>query len=479
MYQKKRLSVVSLFLLVSLFLSSAPAFAMHPELAIPETVQVRHHACQEIMRLSTKYRVEGLFPKDFTEGKTSCTRMDLAAALLLLTEKMAETAVKDGTAAVDRADLVLVGDLREELRAEMLLVGTRAFQQRNEELGTRLTALTKNISLSGGLVGVVQGSLGNRPKDHADAVGRGDLIFNFKVGESTIAVIDVESTGGDGIGTKVTNFSGLNGVAGSTGDRVRFRQAWVEHSAWNDRLVMTAGKVDLTNYFDGNAVANDENSQYLSHSFVNSAVLGAPAIGPGARIKVQLAEPLALGLGYGSGDADSADLFDHGFGILQLDYRGKIGAREGNCRVYGSLDGALPVTDPATGLSGGTKTREKNALGFGISLDQQVTDQLTLFARYGQRDREAYTTHRAWSLGGQYAGALPQRKADVLGFAYGQIQAAGYLADSQEKLAELYYKVQLTDRIALTPVVQYLINPAGQSSADPVTALALRTQISF
>lgn len=253
----------------------------------------------------------------------------------------------------------------------------------------------------------------------------------------------------------------------------------MEHSAWNDRLILTAGKIDLTNYFDANAVANDENSQFLAKGFVNSAVLGAPEIGPGARVQLKLAEPLVVSLGYGSGDADSADILDHGFGIAQLDYKAKLADREGNCRVYASVDGSLPALDPATGLPQGAKLKEKNAVGFGLSLDQQLTDTLTVFARYGQRDRDAYTTHRAWSVGGQFLGLLPGRKADVLGFAYGQIQAAGSLADSQEKLAELYYKLQLTDRIAVAPVVQYLINPAGSSGADNVTALALRTQVSF
>ena len=478
MQKVEQLLVIGLILFGTLFFFSQGVHAMHPE-TIPETVDVKHQACQDMQRLANKYHVEGIFSKEFSEGKTGCSRMDLASALLLLTEKLAEIAVKDGTGAVEKADLVLLADLKEELRAEMLLANTRAFQQRNEELGTRLTALTKNISLSGGLVGVVQGSLGNKPKDYADVVGRGDLIFNFKVADNTIAVIDVEATGGDGIDRKIANFSGLNGVAGSTGDRVRFRQAWVEHSSWKDRLILTAGKIDLTNYFDANAVANDENSQFLGHAFVNSAVLGAPGIGPGARLQAKLAEPLILSLGCGSGDADSADIFDHGFGIAQLEYKVKVGEHEANFRMYGSLDGALPETDPTSGLPTGNKIKQKNALGFGFSLDHQITEQLAFFARYGQRDRDVYTTHMAWSIGGQYAGLLPQRKTDILGFAYGQVQAGGGVAGSQEKLAELYYKVQLTDRIALTPVVQYLVNPAGLSSADSVTALALRSQLSF
>ncbi|HBG06199.1 MAG: hypothetical protein A2075_02390 [Geobacteraceae bacterium GWC2_58_44] len=467
--------VVSLALMLSLMVPQL-ALALHPELSVPEKVELKHKACQEIMRLGIKYKVEGLFSKDFEEGKADCTRMDVAAAVQLLTEKMAEAVVKEGAQAVDKEDLVLLNDLKEELRGEMLLVGTRTFQSRYDELGTRFTALTKNISLSGGLVGVIQGSIGNEPKDYADVVGRGDLVFNFKVGENTIAVIDVEATGGngidgDGVTPRVSNFSTLNGVAGSTGDTVRFREAWVEHAALNDRLILTAGKIDLSNYFDSNAVANDENGQFLAGAFVHSAVLPFPANGPGARLEAKLAEPLTFGLGYGSGDAgsddssDSADIFDHGFGIAELGYKCKTGELEGNYRIYASLDGSNPDT--------------KKGFAFGVSLDQQITDKLTLFARYGQSDEDVYELKKAWSAGGQYAGLFPDRKDDVLGFAYGQIQAIGDIADSQEKLAEVYYKYKVSEQIEVAPIAQYLINPAGIRSADNVVVLALRSQISF
>ena len=449
------------------------ALALHPELAVPEKVEFKHKACQEIVRLGNKYQVEGLFSKDFEEGKTLCSRVDIAVAVHLLTEKMADKLVKEGNDAVAKEDLVLVSDLKEELRAEMLLVGTRTFQARYQDLGTNFTALTKNISLSGGMVGVLQGTIGNEPKDYADVVGRADLVFNFKVGENTIAVIDVESTGGDGIDTaeKVGSFSGLNGVAGSTGDTVRFREAWVEHSALNDRLVLTAGKIDMSNYFDSNAVANDENGQFLAGAFVHSAVLPFPANGPGVRLEAKLAEPLTFGLGYGSGDAgsddsaDSADIFDHGFGIAELAYQCKAGELEGNYRIYASLDGSNPET--------------KKGFGFGVSLDQQITDKLTLFARYGRSDEDVYEVNQAWSAGGQYAGLFQGRDEDVLGLAYGQIKAVGAVADSQERLAEVYYKYKVSEQIEVAPVVQYLVNPSGNGGAENVLALALRTQVSF
>jgi high affinity Mn2+ porin len=465
----KKLAAVSFALGGILLLGSGNAHALHPELSVPEKVDAKHKACQELMRISAKYGIDGLFTKDFQAGESTHTRTDLAVAVFILTEKLAQKAANEGAALIAKEDLLFLSELQEELRGEMLLARSRAFQMRYSDLGTNLNAVTKDINLSGGFVGVLQGSVGNEPRDQADVVGRADLVFSFKVGENTIAVVDVEATGGDGIDVPVSNFSTLNGVAGSTGDTVRFREAWIEHSAFSDRLIMTAGKIDLTNYFDANAVANDENAQFLAGAFVNSAVLGAADIGPGVRATAKLAEAVTFGIGYGSGDADSADSLEHGFGIAELGYTLKLGEREGNYRVYGTLDGALP--------DGDSKLVQKTAVGFGVSLDQQITGNITVFARYGERDKDVYLTKRAWSAGGQYAGLFPGRNDDVLGLAYGQIQAVG--ADSQEKLAELYYKAKLNDQIELAPVVQYLVDPNGDSSRDNVLALGLRAQISF
>jgi len=75
---------------------ASPAFALHPELAIPEKVEASHKACQELMRLGKRYQVEGLFTKVFEEGKCQLNRLDVAVAVLMLTERMAEKAASEG-----------------------------------------------------------------------------------------------------------------------------------------------------------------------------------------------------------------------------------------------------------------------------------------------------------------------------------------------------------------------------------------------
>lgn len=445
-----------------------PALALQEEFNLPDRATSRHPACQEVMRLAKKYEVEAIFPKGFEGGEVACPRIELAVAVQLITEKMAGKVVKEGPEAVDKKDLATLSEIREELRGEMILVQTQTFRQQTEEYGTRLNALTKRLSLGGGLTGIFQGSLGNRPTNYADVVGRANLIFKFRVGDNTTAVVDLSATGGNGIDAQIPNFSELNDIAGSTNNNVIIRKAFVNHTAFDDRLIMTIGKIGLEDYFDANIVANDGHTQFLSNAFVNSAVLGQPGKGPGVRVQAKLAEPLTFSVGYGSGDADSADILNHSYVIAETDYTTKIAGLEGNYRFYANMDGALP---------GGMKLVKKNAFGFGTSIDQQITDKLTFFGRYGWRDDKAYKTTSAWSTGFQYAGPVPGRKDDMLGFAYGQIQSMGTPAD--EKLVELSYKVKINDQIAITPLAQYLIDPEGDNSRSNVVVMGLRTRISF
>lgn len=468
MKAKNILIWLPMFLILSGFVN--PAFAIHPDLVVPDKVESSHKACQEIMRIGKKYQVDGLFNSEFVEGQCQLHRLDVAVAVMMLTEKMAEKASSEGAAAIDREDLAILSDLSQDLRGEMLLAQSRAFQTRYTELGTHLHALTKNITISGGMTGLLQSSLGNKPKDFADAVGRADLVFNFKVGENTIAVIDVEATGGAGIDAHIGNYSILNNIPMPPSDTVRFRTAWVEHTMFDDRLVITVGKIGLTDYFDNNGVANNETGQFLAGAFVNSAVLGAPSNGPGMRMHAQLDDNITVGVGYGSGDTDSDNIFDQGYGIVELDIKQKTGELEGTYRFYGCLDGALPVPE-------GIKTAKKNALGAGVSIDQQVTGQLTLFGRYGWHDDDAYVTQSAWSAGFQYMGLIPQRKDDLVGFGFGQIMVNDVAA--QEKLLEAYYKVKVSDQMAISPHFQYLINPLGDKSVDNIFLASLRAQLIF
>lgn len=46
--------------LVLTFSLSAPSFALHPELQVPDKVEMKHAACQAMTAIARKYAVEGV-----------------------------------------------------------------------------------------------------------------------------------------------------------------------------------------------------------------------------------------------------------------------------------------------------------------------------------------------------------------------------------------------------------------------------------
>jgi hypothetical protein len=462
----------TLSLLVICILIPQAVFALHPGGNIPDKVDAKHRSCCVLLDISKKYKLEAMFPKEFEEGKQTLSRIELASYLNLITEKLAEKVVKEGPDSVSRDDLNRLLEIEEDLRSEMLLVHTRTFQSRNEGQGTTLHALTKNISLSGSLVGTYQNSIGNKQqKDGGDAVGRGDLVLNFRITDSTIAVINIRAAGGAGIDRRIANLGGLNGLATDDGDNVRFNKAFVEQSLFDDRLIATIGKISITDYFDNNVAANDEVSQFLAGPFINAPTVAFPLNGPGIRVHAKLGDTLTFGIGYCSSSASGDNITSKGFGIAGLDAKLKLGDLEGNYRLYGALDDS--VADMAV------KFEEKTAYKMGISIDQQLTDKLTLFGRYSQREKNVYLLYRSWSSGLLYTGLIPGRNDDTFAAAYGQIAGSGTDISAQEKLVEVYYKVSLHEKINIVPMFQYLMQPNGSRTADDVAILGIRSQVTF
>jgi len=98
-------------------------------------------------------------------------------------------------------------------------------------------------------------------------------------------------------------------------------EAWVEVAPFDGDLTITSGKIDLSNYFDNNGVANDETSQFLSGAFVNSAALPFPGTSPGIRVRTTLAGVLYLQAALGNVDNTADRLFSDLFKIGSLGFK--------------------------------------------------------------------------------------------------------------------------------------------------------------
>jgi high affinity Mn2+ porin len=359
----------------------------------------------------------------------------------------------------------------------------------------------KGIEFGFSATGVVQGSIGNHKnqgipsdRERADRVGgslSADLEISKQIGKHGRATAIISAAYGDGLDPRIPSWWGINGDAEDE-NRVYLKELWYEHKLFDEKLILTLGKLDLTAYFDTNAVANCENTQFLSPGFVNAAAVEFPDDnGPGVRITFAPTELFDISFGWGQGEEDWDELGHRSLFIGEAGLHPRFGELQGNYRLYGWFrqhhldEDVVSWDDRGRGVFD-----SRNGWGLGLSLDQAVTPQITLFARAGYQDEKVYAFAWAWSLGAEVKGYYWGRKTDALGIAYGM----GMISDDykafqrlsgepwfrkNESHLELYYRFQLNDHIAISPDLQVLWNAQGDARFAPVTVIGVRGTLEF
>lgn len=348
-------------------------------------------------------------------------------------------------------------------------------------------ALSK-IEITGGATGIVQATSGaprSLGEDEGFAGGSLDIILTYKPMDNVKLVIDMEAIGGNGPDSRFPNFAGLNRDLGTTNDTMTVLEAYLEATFLKERLTLTAGKIDLTNYVDKNAYANSETFDFLTRAFTNNAVLSNPANGPGFRARYDIMPGLLyVETGAQNGDRDGDTLttnkfFEDVYGVAEVGVSPKLFGRQGNYRFWAFADGAAQKFNELG------RTRRFTAHGTGVSFDQELTGWLGAFFRLGYRDSDNrnYNTQAAWMGGVQLSKVIPGRKDDVIGFAFGGIHPTKRAVTARpvrdEEIYELYYRWHFTEKFHFSPIIQRVEDRQGVSGNDPLWVFGARLQVDF
>lgn len=283
-----------------------------------------------------------------------------------------------------------------------------------------------------------------------------DIAMETEVADGGTAFIYINSAQGTGV--DIGSAAGVNGDD-EGGDRAdggysdtRIAEAWVQFP-FNDIASVTVGKIDPTGIYDGNEVANDESSQFLNDNFVNNMAIAFPGYVGGLSLGLEPVEGVAVNLGAFEAADDFDGAFDSAFLVGEVGVATHLMDRDGNARlIYWS-----------------TPSNANDNSGFAVSLDQAVSDAVTLFARFGlQDDTQPYDN--AFSLGGQMAIG-----DGMAGLAFATLTATAAGADD-ESTVEAYYRHALTDNFALTADVQFVQAPGFDPAADDAFVYGLRAQ---
>lgn len=298
-----------------------------------------------------------------------------------------------------------------------------------------------------------------------------DLFFTAGVAQYTLFYADIVGLSGTPPDLEISGLTLLNGYSARLvrQNEISLREAWLRTELFSQRLALTAGRLDLTNFFDRNAAANDETTQFLSDALVNNPVLGLATNGSGFAAAFDPKNGLNLKLGFQQSNPEATNLSDSIFTLAEVGYLTTLPSLgEGNYRAWYRA----------------TNAGDRTTTAWGLSLDQKVAPQVTLFGRYGDGHvpgaDETGTSFSAgqhfWSGGVQFQKGLIFNPSDSWGIGYARTGLAG---GDKEKLVEGYYNFQLSEKLRLSfHLTHALESPAGTESVGFLVP-GIRLQASF
>ncbi len=392
----------------------------------------------------------------------------------------------------------------EQLEQKLSKQDTKLATQ-NEKISAQSTALDEvikvkdaigNLEFYVGATSVIQGTLNNDSNtskllrmedgDDTDASYSFNINISSKIGDNGLALVSLSGGEGDGIEGEAGGLTYANWDATWDDADVQIAQIWYQHEFLENKIQLTVGKMDPWRFWDHNEVANDETFQFLSGGFCQNIIINYPDnwYGYGGRLGYYPNNLIEINLGFLESDGDYEDIFDNNFMIAEIWFKPKFGDRQGNYHFY-----AFRNTNDFEKLH--NLDRSESVEGFGVSFDQQLTNSITAFLRYGQRTEAVSAVERAWSCGFQISGILWGRDDDMIGLGYNHAYTSGAYRDSlrdvslntaaAEQRFETYYRFKCNDNLAISPDLQIVRGIWGvdSSDSDTVVIIGVRAQLDF
>lgn len=287
-----------------------------------------------------------------------------------------------------------------------------------------------------------------------------------------------------------------------------------------NRVVITIGRFSVTDVFDTNKYAHDPRSDFLNWALIDTGSFdyAADAWGYSEGAAVEWYQgPWTLRAGVFDMSIRPNDVkldpdFSQFQAVAEVERRWSLGGKDGKLAVTGFVSrarmglyadairlAAETGTVPDTGLVRQYRSRP----GISANLEQQLTDDLGLFARAGFDDGseesfEYADIDRTAAIGVSLTGKRWGRSDDTVGAGlivdeiskvHQQYLALGGLGilvgdgklphPGPEAILETYYNAALTKHINLTLDAQIVDNPAYNRDRGPAPVLAARAHAQF
>ncbi len=355
------------------------------------------------------------------------------------------------------------------------------------------------------------------------------LLTGLEIGDTSEVLLDVQETGGHGIGEAL-------GLAGFTNlDVVRNPQLskapYIARLMWHQviplghkkvaaernlfslftelperRLEIRFGKFSIVDFFDANSYATDSNFQFLNWTVDDNGAYdyAADTRGFAEALMPKVANGINLDADLGRAHSENVELELHGAvvprheGVLRLlAFSNQANMGSYRVAVANFLAGLTPAPDiTAHPLQTATK------YGFGANLEQPINTWAGVFARWGwnegQHESYAYTeVDDTIQFGMGAKGFGSRRKFDRAGIAFvsngisrdhqeylklggiGFLLGDGNLNYAREDIVEAYYALHVWRGIFASLNAQYIDHPGYNRDRGPVIVPGVRLHLEF
>lgn len=287
-----------------------------------------------------------------------------------------------------------------------------------------------------------------------------------------------------------------------------------------DRVTLIVGRFAVGDFFDGNSYAKDPRADFMNWAMWASAAYDFPADLPGytrgAVVELNRKDwAIRAGL-FQVPAAPNSDVltFKTGGTVVEFEERHSIFEQPGKLRVgvfansgntanyreVLDLSAASPALDINDIVTANQRTRLK--YGFYVNLEQQIVNDVGLFARASWNDGQTQILNftdvdRGLSAGLSTKGSRWGRPDDTIGVggainglsaAHRDFLAAGgtglLIGDGRlnyrtERILEAYYAYSVIKGVTLTADYQLVVNPAYNADRGPVSIVSGRLHAEF
>jgi hypothetical protein len=304
---------------------------------------------------------------------------------------------------------------------------------------------------------------------HAYQLANADLFFTANIAQHTMFYADVVGLSGTPPDLEVPSLTLLNGYTARLvrQNELNLREAWLRTEVLKQRVALSAGRLDLTNYFDHNAAANDETSQFLSDSLVNNPALGLAVNGSGFAAVIDPKKSLNFKIGFQQSNPNATSLSDSIYSLAEVGYfLNPFGLGEGTYRAWYRVNS-----------TGKDPVGPQHRAGAGLSFDQRLSPTITLFGRFGaSQSAETNDKDKFYSGGLQFKNHLIFSPGDYWALGYSQTQL---VTGEREHLTEGYYNFQLTERFKLSFHLTHVLELRPESPKQGFFVPGIRLAAAF